>query len=156
MHALVLFIHWLSFSIWLGAQMTFMVFGPAAKRMSLESWANTWITLARVQRALVAPCAAAATVTGVILTMALAQARTDIGTTWLMVMQGFGLAAGILALAIVTPLANRMAVLASRSLDKGEQDPVAERVRRRLALTGTISGVFILVALFFAALKPGG
>ena len=146
--------HWAGFSVWLGAQLTFMIFGPASRRMPLEAWAHTWLTLARVQRALIAPAAAAATVSGIVLTMALARAQFDMGTSWLLVMQAFGLVAALLALGIVTPLANRMARLAARSLEKGEKDPLAERVRARLALVGSISGVFLLVALYFGALKP--
>ena len=154
MNPILVFAHWAGFSVWLGAQLTFMVFGPAAKRMSLESWASTWITLAKVQRVLVAPAAVAATVTGIALTMSLARAEAEMGTLRLMAMQTFGLLAGLVAIGVVTPLANRMARLAAKSLEQGEQDPLAERVRSRLALSGTISGVFILVALFFGALKP--
>ncbi len=151
---LLLFVHWLGICVWLGAQLAFMVFGPAAKRMSLESWANTWVTLAKVQRILIAPAAAAATVTGVALTMAAAQSQAlDMGQAWLMVMQTAGLLAGILALVVVTPLVNRMARLALRSLEKGQQDPLAERVRSRLALVSSITGAFILVALFFGVIR---
>lgn len=151
---ILLFVHWFGFSVWLGAQLAFMVFGPAAKRMSLESWANTWVTLAKVQRVLIAPAAAAATVTGVVLTMAAAQSQAlDMGQAWLMVMQTFGLLAGILALAVVTPLVNRMARLAVRSLEKGQQDPLAERVRSRLALVSSITGAFIIIALFFGVIR---
>jgi hypothetical protein len=104
----------------------------------------------------VAPAAAVATVTGIVLTMALAKAQFDLGAaTWLMVMQGFGLVAGILTVAFATPLVNRMARLAERSLEKGEMDPAAERVRKALALTSTISGVMMLVALYFGVTKGG-
>ena len=154
MNPLVLFAHWAGFSVWLGAQLTFMIFGPASRTMSLESWANTWMTLAKVQRVIIAPAAAVATVTGIMLTMALANEHAEMGTSWLLVMQASGVLAGLLALFIVTPLANRMAVLAARSLEKGEKDPLAERVRSRLALVGSIAGVLILLALYFSAAKP--
>jgi len=151
---LLLFLHWTGFSVWLGAQLAFMVFGPAARRMSLESWANTWVTLAKVQRVLIAPSAATATVTGIALTMAAAKSHAlDMGQAWLMGMQSFGLLAGILALAIVTPLVNRMAVVAARSLEKGQQEPLAERIRSRLALVASITGAFLLAAIFFGAIR---
>jgi hypothetical protein len=151
---LLLFLHWAGFSVWLGAQLAFMVFGPAAKRMSLESWANTWVTLAKVQRVLIAPAAATATVTGIALTMAAAQSHAlDMGQAWLMVMQTTGLVAGILALVVVTPLVNRMARLAVRSLEKGQQDPLAERVRSRLALAASITGALIIVAVYLGATR---
>lgn len=151
---ILLFVHWFGFCVWLGAQLAFMVFGPAAKKMSLESWANTWVTLAKVQRVLIAPAAAAATVTGIALTMAAAKTMPqDMGKAWLMGMQTTGLLAGILALVVVTPLVNRMARLAVRSLEQGQQDPLAERVRSRLALVASITGAFIIVALFFGVIR---
>ena len=154
MNPVVLFAHWAGFSIWLGAQLTFMIFGPASRTMSLESWANTWMTLAKVQRVIIAPAAAVATVTGIMLSMALANVRAEMGTPWLLIMQASGVLAGLLALFIVTPLANRMAVLAARSLEKGEKDPRAERVRSQLALVGSLAGALILIALYFSAAKP--
>lgn len=154
MHGVAVFLHVAGVSVWLGASLTFMVFGPAARQAPLASWAHTWITLARVQRALVAPSAAVATVTGILLTMALVKSQFDMGSAmWLMVMQAFGLVAAIITVAFATPLANRMARLAERSVEKGEMDPVAERVRKALALSSSISGVMILVALYFGVTR---
>jgi hypothetical protein len=151
---ILLFVHWAGICVWLGAQLAFMVFGPAAKKMSLESWANTWVTLARVQRVLIAPAAAAATVTGIALTMAAAKSQAALmGQAWLIVMQTAGLIAGVLALVIVTPLVNKMALLAVRSMEKGQQDPLAERVRSRLALLGSITGALIIVALYTGVIR---
>jgi len=154
MHGLAVFLHAAGYSVWLGASLAFMIFGPAAKKMPLASWAHTWITLGKVQRILVAPAAAIATVTGIVLTMALAKAQFDLGAaTWLMVMQGFGLVAAIITVAFATPLINRMARLAERSLEKGEMEPAAERVRKAVALSSSIAGAMILVALYFGAAK---
>jgi len=87
--------------------------------------------------------------------MSLVQRHFDMGSAvWLMVMQGLGLVAAVLTLAIATPLAARMGMLAARSLEKGVQDPSAEGVRRKLALVGSLSGVCILVAIYFGVLKP--
>lgn len=153
---MMLFLHWAGFSLWLGAQITFMVWGPASRNQKLEVWAHTWITLSKVQRFIVAPACVVATVTGIALTMRLAASHFDMGAaTWLMVMQGVGILAAVFTLGFATPLANRMAYLAVRSLEKGEKDPAAERVRSRLALLGSIGGVLILVALYFGTLKPG-
>lgn len=155
MWALQLFLHQAGYAIWLGGALTFMVWGPAARNASLESWAHTWLTLAKLQRAVIAPAAAVATITGITLTMGLVKGDFDISAApWLMVMQAFGLVAGLLTLGIATPLANRMALLARRSVEKGAKDPLAERVRSRLALAGSVSGVCMLVALYFAVAKP--
>lgn len=155
MRGLGLFLHVAGVAVWLGASLTFMVFGPAAKRMPLESWANTWITLARVQRILIAPACAVATVTGLVLTMGLARGGAELGSMmWLMVMQALGLIAAVLTIGFATPLANRMAAVAQRSLDKGAIDPAAERARKVLATIGSVSGVLILMSLYFALVRP--
>lgn len=147
-------LHVAGVAIWFGASLTFMIFGPAARKMPLESWANVWITLARVQRALVLPACVIATVTGLALTMSLAKSNFDIGSAmWLMVMQGFGLVAAFLTLVFATPLTGRMAILARRSLEKGEMDPAAAKVNKTLAVVGSISGALILGALFFGTAK---
>ena len=156
MHGVGIFLHAAGYAVWLGASLTFMVFGPAARRAPLAAWAHTWITLAKVQRTLVAPAAAVSTVTGILLTMALVKSRFDVGSAmWLMVMQGFGLVAAIITVAFATPLANRMARLAERSVEKGEMDPAAEKVRKALALTSSISGAMMLVALYFGVTRGG-
>jgi putative copper export protein len=155
MHALAIALHLIGVSVWLGAGLTFMIFGPAAKRMSLESWANTWMTLARVQQVLVAPACAVATLTGILLTMELVQGHFDMGgATWLMAMQALGMVAAILTIVFATPLAGRMGTLARRSLEKGQMEPAAERVRKMLALVSSISGVLVLVSMYFGAAKP--
>jgi uncharacterized membrane protein len=150
----ITFLHWLGISIWLGAQLSFMVWGPAAKRVPLAAWAHTWDTLGKVQRWMVAPAAAVATVTGLAMSMQYAQRGLDMGSAWLIVMQSLGLLAGILTIGFSTPLVNRMAFLAAKSLETGQQDPRAEGVRRKLAIVSSISGTFVLVSLYFAAAKP--
>lgn len=151
---MILFLHWLGWAVWLGAALTFMVWGPVAKRAELSVWAHTWDVLAKVQRALVAPGCAVATVTGLALSMQYAQRGGGMGAKWIVIMQVLGLLAAVLTLAIATPLANRMAFLAAKSLEKGEKDPRAEAVRSKLAIVSSISGAFILVTLYFASAKP--
>ena len=149
-----LFLHVLGVALWLGASFAFMVIGPAAKRMPLEAWAHTWQTLAKVQRIIVAPAAAVTLVTGILLTMSLATSGFEMGNAlWLMIMQGLGLLAGVIALIVATPLLNRMAALAQRSLEKGQIDPAAERVRRAAAIAGSVAGLLILVALWFSVTR---
>ena len=146
-------LHVLGIAIWLGASLTFMVFGPASRRMPLEAWAATWQTLAVVQRMLVAPSAAVATVTGLLLTMSRVQGHLGM-TTSLMLMQAFGLIAAILTIVFATPLVNRMAAIAQRSVGKGQMDPAAERIRKVLAMVGSVAGVFVVVAIYFGVANP--
>ena len=155
MHGFMLFLHVAGCAVWLGAQLSFMVWDPAAQKASLQAWAHTWMVLGRVQRALVSPACLVATVTGIYLTMALVRSQFDMGSAyWLMVMQGLGLLAALLTLAIATPMVNRMALLAERSLDKNAQDPQAEVVRKRLAVVSAVTLLMIVVSIFFAMLKP--
>ena len=147
------FLHWVGIAMWLGAQLTFMVWGPLTKSASLEAWAHTWKTLARVQGLLVAPGAALATVTVIVMTMQLVGLHAE-ETVPLELMQGFGVLAGVIAIAVLTPLANRVAYYAQLSLEKGQKDPRADRARGLLALAGSLTGVAILVALYFGAQAP--
>ena len=147
MRALELFLHVVGISVWLGAGFTFMVFGPAARRMPLESWANTWITLAVLQRVLVVPACLVSLLTGVLLSMAVVSLNSGM-TSSLMIMQACGVLAAGLTLAGATPLASRMGRLARRSLDSGKVEPAAEQVRKALAISASISGVLILTAIY--------
>ncbi|HWO88357.1 MAG TPA: hypothetical protein VNL98_04325 [Gemmatimonadales bacterium] len=151
---MILFLHQAGWAIWLGAGLTFMVWGPLARNAPLETWAHTWETLAKIQRWLVAPGAAVATITGLILSMQYAQRGLSMGSLWLIVMQTAGLVAGVLAVAVATPLANKLAFLAFRSLETGEKDARVEQVRSRLALVSSIAGALVIVSLYFAAAKP--
>ena len=155
MNGLLRFLHWTGFSIWLGAQITFMVWVPVSKAAKLETWAHVWSTLAKVQRWVVAPSVMVATLTGFALTMQLMARQKDVGgAAWLVGMQAFGILAAILALAITSPLVNRMGWVAEQSLADGAKDPRAERVGKRLAIVGTVTVVFILAAIYFGAMSP--
>ncbi len=150
---MLLFLHWVGFSVWLGAQLTFMVWGPQNRAAGLEAWAHAWKTLAKVQGFVIAPAAALATITGVVMTMQLVGMHAD-ETSALGLMQGFGLLAGIVAIAVVTPLANRVAMYAQASLAAGQKDARAEKARVLLSWAGSVTGVLILVALWFGAQAP--
>ncbi len=150
---MLLFLHWVGFSVWLGAQLTFMVWGPQTRAASLEAWAHAWKTLAKVQGYIIAPAAAVATITGIVLTMRMVSGHAD-ETTPLLLMQGFGLVAGVLAVAVVTPLANRVAMYAQLGLAAGQKDPRAEKARVTLAWAASLTGVLILLALWFGAHTP--
>ena len=147
------FLHWVGIAVWLGAQFTFMVWGPQTRAAGLEAWAHTWKTLARVQGLVIAPAAALATITGIVMTMQLVGLHADEATA-LEVMQGVGTVAGVVAIAVVTPLANRVSYFAQLSLEKGQKDPRAERARAYLAWAGSAVGALILVALYFGAQAP--
>ena len=155
MNTFLRFVHWVSFSVWLGAQITFMVWVPVSKAVALETWAHVWRTLAKVQRWVVAPAVVAATLTGFVLTMQLVSRQRDVGgAAWLVGMQAFGILAAILALAVASPLANRMGWVAEQSLADGAKAPAAEYIRKRLALVGTVTGLFVLAAIYFGAMSP--
>jgi hypothetical protein len=141
-----LVIHVVAFAIWLGASLSFMVVGPLSRGLSLEGWAACWQALARVQRYLVAPFCAITTLTGIVIIMA----RVNEGMTGgLLMMVVSGLLAAVLTLAFATPLVNRLERLALRSLERQQIDPQFEKVRKLLAVLGSIAGVMILLAAYF-------
>ena len=154
MFAFMLFVHVFSFAVWLGVSMTFMVWGRAARGASLEVWAHSWSTLSFLQRSVVAPACVVTTLTGILLAMSMVQTHSDAGgAVWLMAMEVLGIVSAILTLAIATPLAGRMGTLAARSREKGERDPSAEVVRKRLALVGTVAGILLILAVCFGEMK---
>ncbi len=145
---MILFLHWLGWAVWLGAQLTFMVWGPVAKRAPLATWAHTWDTLSKVQRWIVAPGCAVATLTGIAMSMQYHERPGAMGSG-VIAMQVLGLVAAVLTLFLATPWVNRMAYLAARSVEKGAVDDRAEPVRKRLALVASVSGVCIILAVYF-------
>ncbi len=149
------FLHWAGFSVWLGAQLTFLVWVPLSRTVALDPWAHVWKTLAKLQRWVIGPAVVVATLTGIVLTMQLAtRGREAAGAVWLVGMQVTGVLAAVVALALVAPLTNRMGWLAEQSLADGEKHPAAERTRSRLALAGWVTGVFVVAALWFGAMAP--
>src|SRR4051812_33103930 len=155
MYRFIVAFHVIATAAWLGAALSFLIIGPASRGLPLETWGHVWLLLARVQRAVVGPAAAIATVTGLGLTMALAKGSLEVSTTtWLIVMQGFGLIAGIIAIAFATPMANRMAAVASRSLGKGAMDPAAAKVSRAFTTVTGLAAAMVLVAFYFGVAKP--
>ena len=149
------FLHWVGFSVWLGAQVTFMVWLPVSRTVGLDAWAHVWRTLAKLQRWVVAPAVVVATLTGIALMMQSAAHEPGAsGGIWLSGMALTGVLAAIIALALVAPLSNRMGWIAEQSLADGERHPAAETVRARLVLAGTVTSVFVLAAMWFGAMAP--
>lgn len=151
MNTFLRFLHGAGYSVWLGAQLTFMVWVPVSRGVALEPWAHVWKTLAKLQRWVVAPAAVVATLTGFVLTMQLGDRPHDAP---LVGMMACGTLAAIVALAVVAPLSNRMGWVAEQSLADGEKDPASERLRVRLAMAGTLTGLLILAAIWFGVVAP--
>lgn len=149
------FLHWAGWGIWLGAQLTFMVWGPAVKKAPLPVWAHTWDTLGKVQRWMVAPACAATTLSGIVLAMQYTKHDYPGGQpgAWVYIMAAGGMVAAILTFAVVNPLVNRMAFLSARSLETGERDPRAEPVRKKIAVAASIAGTLVLVAVYVSVVK---
>lgn len=151
MNTFLRFLHGAGYAVWLGAQLTFMVWVPVSRTVALEPWAHVWKTLAQLQRWVVAPAAVVATLTGFVLTMRLGDRPHDSALVGMMVC---GVLAAVAGLAVVAPLSNRMGWIAAQSLADGEKDPSAEPLRRRLAVAGTVTGLLILAAIWFGVVAP--
>jgi uncharacterized membrane protein len=155
MYRFIVALHVIATAGWLGAALSFLVIGSASRQLPLETRAHIWMLFARVQRAIIGPASAIATVTGLGLTMSLAKGSLEVSsTTWLIVMQGFGLVGGIIAIAFATPMANRLAAVASRSLSKGALDPAAEKVSSAFTTVTALAAAMVVVAFYFGVAKP--
>lgn len=154
MSTLLRFLHWAGFSVWLGAQLTFVVWVPLSRTVALDPWAHVWKTLAKLQRWVIAPSVVVATLSGIGLMMQSGTRERGAGGVWLTGMALTGMLAALVALALVAPLSNRMGWVAEQSLADGEKHPSAERIGTRLAIAGTVTGAFILAAIWFGAMAP--
>ena len=145
MRGVWLFLHFLGFAAWLGGGLAMMIAGITAKRFDPQDRLAVYRASGAVARALVGPGALLVLLSGFVLSIPLFQAATVPG--WVMAMQGLGLLGALIAIAIVTPTAARMARL---ELDpRGELPESFAGLRRRQVLFATVAGVFTLLALLF-------
>lgn len=139
-----LFVHILSFTLWLGGAAAAMALGIAMKREARESLATATRLQASIYRSLIGPGALLATVSGLILTLQLYGTAMSTGGLphGLMMMQGAGIIAALVALVVSVPTASKVTRL----------DPVADAIafdalRKRMRIAGPIAGLLALVAL---------
>jgi hypothetical protein len=145
-----LFLHLLGFTMWLGGGLATMVAGMAGKREDRTGLGAIARAQAAVHRALVAPGALLAVLSGLILTFSVSGTTGELVgfNIWLLVMQGTGAVGALLVLLIGLPTAAKL----SRLDPSGPGAAYFDELRQRQRGVGSVSGTLALVALVAGAM----
>jgi hypothetical protein len=145
-----LFLHLLGFTMWIGGSLAAMVSGIAARREGREMLAAVARAQAAAHKAIIAPGALLAVLSGLILTFSVTGRSGAMmnANTPLMVMQGAGLLGALLVLLIGLPTAARL----GRLDPTGQGAGFFDELRQRQRIVGSVSGILALVALVAGAL----
>jgi len=140
-----LFLHLLGFTMWLGGGFASMAAGIAAKREDRAGLGAIVRSQAAVWKAIIAPGAILAVLSGLMLTFAVAGRMGELVAfnTWLIVMQSTGLLGALLVLLIGLPTAARLA----RLDPMGQGAAYFDELRQRQRIVASASGTLALVAL---------
>ena len=145
-----LFLHLLGFTMWLGGGLATMVAGIAGKREDRTGLGAIARAQAAVHRALVAPGALLAVLSGLILTFSVSGTTGELVgfNLWLLVMQGTGAVGALLVLLIGLPTAAKL----SRLDPSGPGAAYFDELRQRQRVVGSVAGTLALVALVAGAM----
>jgi len=140
-----LFLHLLGFTMWLGGGFASMAAGIAAKREDRAGLGAIVRSQASVWKAIIAPGAILAVLSGLMLTFSVAGRMEELVgfNTWLIVMQSTGLLGALLVLLIGLPTAARLA----RLDPMGQGAAYFDELRQRQKIVASASGTLALVAL---------
>ena len=146
-----LFLHLLGLGLWLGGGFALMLVGLSADREGRPALGLMLRMQAGIARAIVAPGALATTLSGLMLTFGNVHAP-NMGNPWMATMQGCGMLAALLALAMGVPTALRLA----RLDPMGPHAGFVDRLRKRQRLLGLVTTVLGLTALLAAVMYRYG
>jgi hypothetical protein len=140
-----LFLHLLGFTMWLGGGFASMAAGIAAKREDRAGLGAIVRSQAAVWKAIIAPGAILAVLSGLMLTFSVAGRMGELVgfNNWLIVMQSTGLLGALLVLLIGLPTAARLA----RLDPMGQGAAYFDELRQRQKIVASASGTLALVAL---------
>ena len=150
--ALWYFIHFLGFTLWLGGGVASMLAGINAAKDGPAVIGAAARIQAGLQRKIIAPGAALAVLSGVLLTMKTYGMGNVAPSGWLMVMQASGVIGACLTLFVALPTSVRMARIAP----DGQTAALFELLRKRMAMAGSIAGTLGWLALLAGAVLRGG
>jgi hypothetical protein len=140
-----LFVHLLGFTMWLGGGLASMVGGIAAKREGREELGAVARAQAAIHKAIIAPGALLAVLSGLILTFSVTGRTGELTgfSLWLMLMQGAGLLGALIVLLIGLPTAAKLA----RLDPTGQGAAYFDELRQRQRIVSSVSGALALLAL---------
>lgn len=142
------FIHYLSFTMWIGGGLSVMVSGIAMKRIDRSLWGAVVDGQAAIYRTLIGPGAIVVVLSGILMTLRLYNGMAgNQADQWLGVMQGAGIVGALVTLLGAMPAAFKL----SRLEPLGSQAAAFDSLRQRLAITGSIGGALGLIALVAGA-----
>jgi putative copper export protein len=145
------FAHVLAMSIWIGGLLSGLVIAVEGRTRTGLARQSCYGLLGKIYSIVIGPAVLITTVTGVALTMSMAQrvGSAAMGHPRVWVMQVTGLLAAVLALFVELPAASGLARLAG-SLDEGATSPAFERLQRRLSTVTQLVAVLFVAAIYFA------
>lgn len=149
MHGLLLFLHVLGFTWWLGGGMAAMVAGVTAKHYAPAERLAVYGGLSALFRLIVAPGAFLVIASGVMLMLETVGVDAAPGAG-LGLMMGAGLLGALLVLIVVVPTAARLGRLTPDP--RGDLPEAFTKLRKRQVVFATLSGALGLLALFGATM----
>ena len=148
---LMRFAHMLAMAVWIGGLLSGLVISVQARAETGLARRSSYGLLGKVYSIVIGPAVLITTVTGIALTMSLAQrvGNAAMGHPRIWVMQANGLLAALLALFVELPSATSLARLAG-SQDEGATSPAFERLQSRLSVVTQLVVVLFVIAIYFA------
>ncbi|MCZ6916077.1 MAG: hypothetical protein O7I93_04805 [Gemmatimonadetes bacterium] len=148
---LMRFAHVLAMSVWIGGLFAGMVIATQGRAQTGLERRSSYGLLGKVYSIVIGPAVLITAVTGLALTMSLAQrvGSAAMGQPRVWVMQVAGLVAALLAMFVELPSATGLARLAG-SLNEGGTSPAFDRLQRRLSVVTQLVAVLFVVAIYFA------
>jgi hypothetical protein len=143
-----LFLHLLSFTMWLGGAIASMIIGIAAKREERNGLGAVVRAQSKLTKVAIAPGALLTVLSGIVLTFQLSGSDLAGFSVWLIIMQGAGVIAALITLLIALPTATRL----GRLDPTGETARYFDELRQRQRIVASIAGTFGLVALLAGAM----
>ena len=148
MTRLMLFLHYLGFSFWLGGSFAMMMVSIVARKEERRVLGTVARIQAMIARSVVGPGAGVAVITGIILTLRSYVPDAPSPSMWLMVMQGTGILAGLLTFIVALPTVAQL----TRIDPMGEHAAHFDRLRQRARVAGMTSALLVLLALVAGAM----
>ena len=143
------FVHYLTFTMWLGGALSAMVIGLSMKKMDRGLWGAVVDAQASLYRVMIAPGAMGVVLSGIVMTFQTYGKMSGGGASaWIGTMQGAGVLGALVTLLGAMPAAAKL----TRLEPIGGQEAAFDAQRKRLAITGSIGGTLGLIALLASAL----
>lgn len=139
-------LHFLGVAMWIGGALSAMVLAASLRRPDTTERSVAASALARIHGYVVAPGAVMTVITGFLLTMSMVNRGMSeaLGRLGLIVMQGAGVLAAVLAVFVGLPTAQRLARLWVADTPSLE---LADKLRQRQAIVSSVAGTLALIAL---------